>query len=162
MRQCAEVRAKIVRPQQNCQDALPKAQVQIPDGEKPSSKPEDPRATVRLELSLFHVVKYTPLPRLPQARSVSRGFKFDYRLAEEQFAREGYGGGGGTRFAQFSAHEISRASALTCKCDENLLEQRRKILPCRRMLRKDELPRRFQRQQRDSPLFLGKFRGQRQ
>jgi len=60
VQQRAEPRTKIVRPQYNREDTLPKSQVQKPDGEEPCPNPEDPHKTVLLDLYFFHVDKYIP------------------------------------------------------------------------------------------------------
>jgi hypothetical protein len=63
VRHRGERRTKIVRPQYNREDALPKSQVQKSDGKKPSPDPEDPRRTMLFDSDFLHANKYTKAPQ---------------------------------------------------------------------------------------------------
>ena len=54
MRQGGEGQPEKVRPQDDSEHAVPKRQVQKPDGEEPCREPERSRKTVLLDFDLFH------------------------------------------------------------------------------------------------------------
>ena len=67
MRQRTEVSAKIVRPDHQRENPLPKSQVEKADGEEPSGEPHRPHEGVVFDSYFLHLLSGASVPKIPSA-----------------------------------------------------------------------------------------------